>query len=181
MPTISSRRIDRRVWQWVKEEIANPAILERKLREIQSRQRESLGGKQQALDTLYAHKVEIEEELKRLGSLYAKQGMPSRIVDELIAQEGHKLQLIEEEILKIEKEMTTPLTDEVVHSLLLFSMEFSEHLKAVEETFEGQRSVIKGLDVTVEVSRRDGQTYLRCRSILSPKPHEISLTVPHTP
>jgi recombinase/recombinase-like zinc beta ribbon protein len=181
MPIISSRKIDGRVWQWIKEEIANPAILERKLREIQNGQRERMGSKQQAVDTLYAHEAEIEEELKRLGSLYAKQGMPSRIVDELIAQEGHKLELIEAEIRKAEQELVTPLTDEVVQNLLLFSMEFSEHLEATEATLEGRRTVIKGLDVTVEVFRKDGQIFLRCQSILSPKPREISLTVQRTP
>src|ERR1700752_5229858 len=62
-----------------------------------------------------------------------------------------------------------------------FSMEFSEHLKATEATFEGRRTVIEGLDVTVEVFRKDGAIYLRCRSILSPKPREILLTVLHTP
>lgn len=107
--------------------------------------------------------------------------MPSRIVDELIAQEGHKLQLTEGEIQKIEAEMVTPLTDEMVDKLLLFSMEFSEHLGATEATFEGRRTVINGLNVTVEVFRKDGQIYLRCRSILSPKPREISLIVPRMP
>ena len=180
MPTVSETKVDDRVWQWIKEEIANPTILERKLREIQNKQRIGMSGKKESLETLYAHKEAIEGELKRLGSLYGKQGMPARIVDELIAQEGHKLQLTEEEIQKIEAEMVTPLTDEMVDNLLLFSIEFSEHLEATEATFAGRRTVLNGLNVTVEVFRRDGDMYLRCRSILSPKPREISLTVPHT-
>jgi len=107
--------------------------------------------------------------------------MPARIADQLIAQEGHKLQLTEGKIQKIKAEMVTPLTDEMVDNLLLFSIEFSEHLEATEATFEGRRTVINGLNVTVEVFRKDDAMYLRCRSILSPKPREISLTVPRIP
>jgi hypothetical protein len=54
-----------------------------------------MSGKQEPLETLYVHKVKIEDELRRLGTLYGKQGMPPRIVDELIAQEEHKLELTE--------------------------------------------------------------------------------------
>jgi hypothetical protein len=180
MQAVSKTRVDTEVWEWIREEIANPVILERKLREIQSRQREGMSGKQDSLATLSAHKAAIEDELRRLGSLYGKQGMPARIVDELIAQEGHKLELTEAEIQKIEEELVTPLTDEMVENLLLFSMEFSEHLAATEASFVDRCTVIDGLDISVEVFRKDGAIYLRCRSILSPKPREISLTVLRT-
>ena len=68
----------------------------------------------------------------------------------------------------------TPLTDATIQSLLLFAFEFHERLAEVERTSEGRR-VIDGLDVTVTVVWKDGEIYLKLRSILRPHGMTISL------
>ncbi len=165
MPPVHVTELDNRVWSWVKEEIANPAILERKLQEIQQGQRDAGSGVLERLRTLYEHKGEIEAELKRIGTLYAK-GMPEGIVEELISEQNRKLQLTTEEIRKLEQEKETPLTDDTINSLIAFSYQLGEHLAAIEERFDAKRTVVDGLDVRVEVVRKSGEIWLRLQCIL---------------
>lgn len=178
MPQLDYQLVDDRVWEWVKEDIGNPVVLERKLREIQEGQREENRGKEENRETILKHKAELEAELKNLGSLYANPNMPKHIVDELIAEKSHALRLTTEELSKIAQELETPLTDATIQSLLLFSVAFQERLEEVEKTIEGRRTVIDGLDVTVTVLRKDGEIYLKLRSILRPHGMTILLAPP---
>ncbi len=43
--------------------------------------------------------------------------MPARIVDELIAEKSHALKLTESELTKLEQELATPLSDEIINLL----------------------------------------------------------------
>ncbi|MEO7913707.1 MAG: recombinase family protein [Roseiflexaceae bacterium] len=168
MKPIKTSTVDERTWEWVKEEIANPAVLERKLREIQSQQRDKNGGKAEVVASLERNKAGLEEELKRLATLYAKRAMPEHLLDELIEQENHKLHLTIAEIERVSQELSTPLTDETIDSLVAFSNDFAEHLEAVEQSFTGRRTVIDGLDVRVQVVRINDVLHLRLKSILRP-------------
>lgn len=89
-------------------------------------------------------------------------------MDELIAEKSHALKLTTDELAKITQELQTPLTDATIQPLLLFSVTFQERLEGVERSFEGRRKVVDGLDVTVTVLRKDGEIYLKLRSILRP-------------
>jgi len=175
MPQLQYKEVDDRVWEWVKEDIGNPQVLERKLLEIQAGQREDNRGKEEAQTTILAHKAELESELKSLGALYANPVMPKHIVDELIAEKSHALKLTTDELSKITQEIQTPLNNATIQSLLLFSVTFQERLEEVEKSFEGRRKVIDGLDVTVTVLRKDGEVHLKLRSILRPSGMTISL------
>jgi hypothetical protein len=166
MPKIDVDVLDQRVWEWVKQEIGDPAILERKLREVQNQQQQGYAGKQEALTSLTAHKNEVDQELKKLVTLYTKKDIPERILNELVAEENHKLSLVEQEIAKLQRQLETPLTDETIDNLLIFSMAFQEHLEALEQSFEKKRAVVDGLDVQVEVIRKDDQIWLNLRSII---------------
>jgi DNA invertase Pin-like site-specific DNA recombinase len=168
MAKVRVSEVDDQVWTWIKEDIDSPEVLERKLHEIQEGQSAVHNDRRAILDTLYAHRTEIEDELSRLGTLYAKQGMPARIVDDLIAEHGHKLQLTEEEIRKLEGQLSTPLTDETIITLIQFSADFAAHLEAVESTFEGRRTVVDGLDVEVTIFRKDDGVYMKMKSLLRP-------------
>jgi hypothetical protein len=175
MPQLQYQQVDDRVWEWVKEDIGNPVVLERKLREIQAGQREENRGKEAAQGTILKHKEELEADLKSLGALYLNPAMPKHIVDELIAEKSHALKLTVDELSKITHELQTPLTDSMIQSLLLFSVDFQERLKEVEKSLAGRRTVIDGLDVTVTALRKDGEVYLKLRSILRPLGMTISL------
>jgi len=168
MKPIKVSALDERTWEWVKEEIANPVILERKLREIQNEQRDKNSGKAEIAASLQHSKAGIEEELKRLATLYARRAMPEHILDELIGQENHKLQLTIAEIERLSTELMTPLSDETIDSLVAFSTDFAEHLEAVEQSFTGRRTVIDGLDVRVQVVRINNVLHLRLKSVLRP-------------
>ena len=74
--------------------------------------------------------------------------------------------MVEQEITKLQRQLETPLTDETIDNLLMFSMAFQEHLEALEQTFEKKRAVVDGLDVQVEVVRKEGQIWLNLRSII---------------
>jgi len=93
---------------------------------------------------------------------------PRHIVDELIAEKSHALKLTEAELSKLTHETATPLTDNAIQSLLLFSVDFQAHLAQVEQSFEGWRTVIDGLDVRVTVLRKGGEGYLKLSSLLHP-------------
>jgi site-specific DNA recombinase len=160
--------VDRLAWEWVKEEIANPEILERKLREIQGEQQGRNSGKEQVVASLEANRERVETELKRLATLYAKQAMPEDILDDLIAQENHKLTLTKAEIARLRQDLETPMSDETIKGLVAFSAAFQEHLATVEDTFEGRRTIIDGLDVTAQLEREGAELKVRLRSILKP-------------
>jgi len=113
--------------------------------------------------------------LLKIGHLFTK-GMPAHLVEGLIAEQISKLKLIQTEINRAEGELETPLTDEAIQTLLLFSMEFAERLEAVEQTYAGHRVVIDGLDVTVVAFRREGAVWLRLTSILRPKGKQVALS-----
>jgi hypothetical protein len=176
-PTLNAKTVDDRVWQWVKEDIGNPAVLERKLREIQEGQRKEHEGTDETIATLTTHKEEIEEELKRLAMLYAKNSIPAHLLDQLIEEQNQKLGLIRKELAKLEESRTIPLTDEVIMGLVEFSAEFGKHLKAVEASFEGRRTVIGSLNVQVVVFIKNEEIWLRLTSLLRPKEQELSLQV----
>jgi site-specific DNA recombinase len=178
MPIQPVKKVDARVWQWITEEIANPDVLERKLREVQSGQVQQSRSLTDALDALYKNRQTIEAELKRIGMLYAKEGMPSHIVDELIAEQSHKLVLTNEEIKRREHERETPLTDEAIMTLVQFSAAFRQKLETVGKTFEGRRTVIDGLDTKVTVFRKDGEIWLKLQSILRPDGVAVPLAEP---
>jgi hypothetical protein len=179
MPQLQIKQVDERVWEWVKEDIGNPVVLERKLREIQSEQQEKNAGKEAVLATVRQHKAELETELKHLATLYATSAMPQRLVDELIAEKSHALKLTEGEIAKFEREINTPLTDDTIQSLLLFSADFHERLEALEQSFTARRTVIDGLDVTVTTLKKDGEIWLKLTSLLRPEGMTI-LLAPHS-
>ncbi len=168
MPKIDVDVLDQRVWEWVKQEIGDPAVLERKLREVQNQQQQGYDGQQEALLTLTTHKNEVDQELKKLVTLYAKNDIPERILHELVAEETHKLSLVEREIARLQKQLETPLTDEIIDNLLMFSMAFQAQLTIVEQSFEKMRAVVDGLDVQVEVVRRDGEVWLNLKSVIRP-------------
>ena len=65
MTQLDYQEVDDRVWEWVKEDIGNPKVLERKLLEIQAGQREENRGKEEARTTILAHKAELEADLKK--------------------------------------------------------------------------------------------------------------------
>lgn len=173
MQHLHYEQVDNRVWQWVEEDIANPVVLERKLREIQEQQRADNHGKAEAHATMLKHKVELETDLKSLGALYTNPAMPKHIVDELIAEKSHALKLTEAELAKITHEIQTPLKDNAIQSIVLFSVDFQERLEELEKSFDGRRTVIDGLDVTVTALRKDGEAYLHLRSIL--RPHGVTM------
>jgi hypothetical protein len=162
------------VWQWVREGIAQPSVLERKLREIQDEQQKNNAGKQQSLDILKAHKEELEAELERLATLYGT-AMPARIADKLIAEEAHKLELVELEIANRVHKVNPSLTNATIAGLVEFSRQFAEHLDAVEKTFTGRRTVIDGLDVRVTVLRKNGEIWLKMTSLLQPEGYLCTL------
>jgi hypothetical protein len=95
--------------------------------------------------------------------------MPERLVNQLISEQSHKLQLIEAEIAKREREIQTPLKDAVISGLVAFSKDFAEHLEAVEQIFEGRRTVVDGLDVRAVVLRKGEEIWLKLSSILQPE------------
>ena len=165
MPVINVAKLDARVWEWVKEEIANPAILQRKLQEIQTQQQEERSGARDALEALYTNKDTIEAELLRLGRLYATD-MPIHLIEQLISEQNHKLKLTVDEIRKREQENESPLTDDMIRSLVGFSWKLGEHLAAIEERFDAKRVVIDGLDVRVTVVRKTGELWLNLQCIL---------------
>jgi hypothetical protein len=123
---------------------------------------------------LIAHKEAIETELKRIGGLYAM-GMPENIVEGLISEQSHKLQLVTEEIRKLERDQETPLTDTTIGDLVSFSREFGEHLEAIGQRFEAKRVVIDGLDVEVVAVKRNEEVWLDITSML--RPEVISVTL----
>lgn len=165
MPYIPVDRLDARVWQWVKEEIANPLILERKLRDIQAEQQTDHEAVTDRLAALQRHKETIETELRTLGRLYATD-MPRHIVEGLISEENHKLQLTLDEIARVTEEAATPLTDEVIASLSEFSYMLGEHLQAIEAHYDAKRVVVDGLDVRVTVIQQGSELFLELQCIL---------------
>ncbi len=179
MPVQNVQLIDDLVWQWIKEEIASPEVLERKLREIQAAQREQNSDKEHVLTTLQTHKTELAGQLKRLAALYAHSDMPARIVDELIAEKSHALKLTESELTKLEQELATPLSEEIITDLLAFSEDFKARLDSVEESFAGRRAVIDGLDVKAVVFRQHDATWLRLTSILRPTGTAVQILPTH--
>src|SRR5687768_11820976 len=101
MRQLQYKEVDDRVWEWVKEDIGNPKVLERKLLEIQAGQREENRGKEETQATILKHKAELEADLKSLATLYLNSAMPKHIVDELVAEKSHALKLTMEELSKI--------------------------------------------------------------------------------
>jgi hypothetical protein len=100
-----------------------------------------------------------------LGRLYTTD-MPVNLVEQLISEQSHKLQLTTEEIRKREQENETPLTNDIVSSLVGLSWKLGEHLAAIEERFDAKRVVIDGLDVRVKVVRRKGEQWAELQCIL---------------
>jgi hypothetical protein len=157
MPTVDVEYIDKVVWSWLKEEIANPEILQRKLEEIQEGQARGQAGLQADLQTLYEHRAQLEVELKQLGKLYTTE-MPKHIVEGLISEQSHKLQLTNDEIRKRESEKDDPLTTDTITTLVGLSWQLSEHMAAIEDNYDAKRVVVDNLDVRVELVKAYPET-----------------------
>jgi site-specific DNA recombinase len=177
MPTVDVVDVDTLVWQWVKEEIANPEILKRKLEEIQAEQRAGQEGMLESLDTLYQHRAELEKQLTELGKLYLTD-MPKHIVEGLISEQSHKLSLTNDEIRKREQEKDSPLSDDTITTLVGLSWQLSEHLAVMEDSFDAKRVVIDNLDVRARLVRRNRELWLELQSIL--RPDVVSRTLSNT-
>lgn len=168
MPLLNAGAVDALVWEWVCEELANPIVLERKLKEIQTEQMSGNTMQLERLATLEAHRAEIENAIKRLAGVIARQDIPEYLSEQMLSEENQKLKLTTSEIEKLKREIETPLKDETISSLLAFSGEVRQKLTKLGEDFAGRRTIVDGLDVTVEAFRQDGEIYLRMRSILNP-------------
>lgn len=169
MPALKVNDVDAVVWQWVKQDIAQPAILERKLREIQDQQRQENTDKDTSRVALYEHKLAIEEEIARIGQLYAKRKLPDSVAEELLDQQNAKLERLNAEIVRIEQQGEAELHDDTILSLVAFSEEFAAHLSTVEESFAGRRTVVDGLDVSVTAVKKEDGIWLQLQSILCPE------------
>ena len=76
MPALKVADVDARVWEWVKSDIANPTILQRKLLESQAGQQSEHSKITETLASLAQHIATIEDELRRLAMLFAQQHLP---------------------------------------------------------------------------------------------------------
>lgn len=169
--TIVARVLDERVWQYVKQEIMNPVVLERKLKELQEKQQDERSPILDKLETLTSHRDTIIEELRRLAILYSRKAMPEHLLTDLIEQQNQKLQLTEAEIERLQKDAAEPLSDEQILDLVSFSKLLDGKLSAIEEDFRAKRAVIDGLDVQVTVLERDGEQLLQISTLLNPQPY----------
>lgn len=180
MPLLNAGMVDGLVWEWVKEELANPDVLERKLREIQAEQQAGSSATLMSLRTLEAHKAEIEAAIKRVLTMAAKSDTPEYLIEQLLGEENQKLKLTNTEIDRLQREIETPLQDSTISSLLEFSEAIRNKLTILGENFQGRRTIIDGLDVTVEAFRQDEGIYLRMRSILNPDGYLRPIVLPST-
>lgn len=165
---IRVKKLDDRVWSFIRDEIANPQVLERKLKEIQSNQQDQKAPVIDRLVTLQIHKDTIIDELRRLAVLYSKQSMPEHLLTDLIQQQNQKLKLTEAEILNLQKEVEEPLSEDTIMDLVAFSAEFKARLDTVEQSFEAKRTIVEGLDVRVTVITEDEEQILRISTLLNP-------------
>jgi hypothetical protein len=74
-----------------------------------------------------------------------------------------------ESIAKLERDIETPLTNAGIAELVEFSKNFAKHLKVVESSFDGRRTVVDGLNARVVLLRKNGGLVLKLTSILSPE------------
>lgn len=167
MKYASADLIDEGVWEWVKEELANPELLQRRLKEIQEEQRLGLAPQKERLEALEAHRDTILEEMKRLAILYTKDQIPSTLLDNLLVEQKQRLTLTEAEIERRRSTVVEPLTDEFISSLTAFSEDFALRLEEVDKSFAAKRAVIDGLDVQVVVMDSGEEISLKLTSILS--------------
>jgi site-specific DNA recombinase len=168
MPLLPAGKVDQLAWEFVGEELANPDVLERKLKEIQAEQQAGNAGLHERLETLEKHQEEIERNIKRLIAVLARQEIPEYLGEQVISEENQKLNLTISEINKLKREMETPLADSTISDLLSFSAALQSKLETVGKTFAGRRTIIDGLDVTVEAFREGSEVYIRLKSILNP-------------
>lgn len=166
---VDSDLLDNRVWEYVRTEIANPAVLERKLKELKENQEEQKAPITERLAMLNKHRETIIDELRRLALLYAKNSMPEHLLTELIEQQNHKLRLTEAEIERLEEETVEPLSDNQIADLVSFAKEFEAHLSSLEQDNEAKRFVIEGLDVKVIVKTIDNTQFLEISTLLNPQ------------
>jgi hypothetical protein len=88
MPVLKVSDLDARVWEWIKSDIANPTILQRKLLEIQAGQQSDHSRITETIASLSQHKATIEEELRRLAMLFAQQQLPQNLIQQLIGEQN---------------------------------------------------------------------------------------------
>ncbi len=168
MLLLPAPQVDQLVWEWVTEELTNPTVLERKLKEIQAEQEAGNTTKRERLATLEQHKAEIEANIKRLIAVLARQDIPEYLGEQMLGEENQKLKLTVAEIEKVQQEIATPLRDDTIRDLVSFSAALEAKLDTLSHSFAGRRTIIDGLDVSVEAFRKDGEIYIRMKSILNP-------------
>jgi len=138
------------------------------LKEIQAEQEEGNSQQKERLETLEAHKAEIEAAIKRVLAMAAKADVPEYLIEQMLGEENQKLKLTNAEIEKVRQEIATPLTDNTIRDIVTFSAALHSKLDTLSHSFEGRRTIIDGLDVSVEAFRKDDEVFIRMRSILNP-------------
>lgn len=174
MKTLNAKTVDARTWEWVKEELANPAAVERKLREQRAQQGSQGAQKEAELAALYAHRVEIENEMRRIARLR----LPEHILNEMLEGEDKKLRLTLAEIEKVEAQAVTPITEERIQTVVQFSEDLQQRLGALERSFEGRRRVIEGMGVKVDAREIDGAVWLAFSSDIRPGAADLRTLLP---
>jgi hypothetical protein len=76
--------------------------------------------------------------------------------------------LLEKEIARLTDMIAVPLTEPIISGLVSFSRSFRDRLATVEQSFEGRRTVVDGLNVQVVVFRKQGAIWLRLTSLIRP-------------
>jgi hypothetical protein len=153
--------VDQLVWNWVKDLLTNPKVLEHGLAEYQE-------GREQFCAPIRDRLIVLEDlwrgskiQLDRVLDLY----ISGQVQRELLID---KKQQLESTLAALEKERgelnlnleSEALTDNEIHQIVEFAAQIAEGLEPGDESFEDRRRIIELLDVRASFIVENNQKYV---------------------
>ncbi|MCB0212788.1 MAG: recombinase family protein [Anaerolineae bacterium] len=169
-PYFRADKIDRVVWNWIKDMVLKPESLEAGLRNYQQEQASQAGPLQEELARIEKLITKRQNRLNRLLELYLDGEFPK---DEyVIAKRQIEVDLTELEAQQAEKINqlgAVTLAPERIADIHEFARKIRAGLDAVssEESFETRRKIVNLLDVKIKMAVEDGQKIVYTTCILN--------------
>jgi site-specific DNA recombinase len=167
-PHFRADYIDTLAWEWVKNLILDPKILDEGLKIYQESKISENAPLLERIDVIEGIIADYQEQLERVIDLYVSGTVGKEmVVDRQKQLEKNVAALTDEKILLTEQLERRTLTQEEITTIKQLTERVAKGLNLVDnnDDFETRQSIIEALDVTASVIVEDGRriAYLKCK------------------
>lgn len=173
----SSTKVDTIVWQWIKEILTQPEVLQASLQRYVDSQESELKPLKERLKVIENLLTENKTKLDRLLELYLLGEFEKEMLTEKKQQLEKIINGLEREKWNIETQLNITLTKDRINKIMAYADKVGKVLQdESNETFELKRKIVETLNTSLTLSLENGQQIINVRCYLGEESFNIVST-----